>query len=145
MSVNVTTAMSHNSSRRRVRGLLSRSLLAGFAAIGPAGVLGSPAAAASADIVDTFVVRRGPATVPTGAGGPSAILSGRQVGETFCNEAHCVVRTTVAAHRDALLTLEALGLVSLEPLPDAHRLFFVTRRTTRAPDRSTGTFLAAPR
>ncbi len=67
--------------------------------------------------------------VPTNAAGvapgpPELLLRGQDVGESFCNPLHCIVVTKGAAQVGLLRAMEAQKKATLEPLPDAHTLFF---------------------
>ncbi len=73
--------------------------------------------------VDTFAVRLGHAAPPL-ASGPASALDEQSVGNTYCYAQHCIVYAGTLAQGNALRALEAKGLVTLEPLPDAHRVFF---------------------
>lgn len=78
--------------------------------------------------VDTFAVRTRTTTENASPKTPDELLGSTDVGERFCQSLHCVVFASTPARVSALKTLEVRGIVELEPIPDAHRVFF--RRTT---------------
>ncbi len=83
------------------------------------------APAQSVPTAGTFVVRSGPkATVARVAPAPADIIAGQAVGEQFCNALQCVVFTSAPAQIAALTSLQSQGLVTLEPLPDARKIYF---------------------
>lgn len=74
--------------------------------------------------VDTFVVRMRPSADPAHPRGPAEALGQVDVGERFCRALHCVVLAGTPARVAALRGLETRQAIDLEPLPDAHRVFF---------------------
>lgn len=77
----------------------------------------------------TFVVRSGPRAPAAGTvAAPANIIAGQAVGEPFCNALQCVVFTSTAAQVAALTALQSAGLLTLEPLPDARKVYFAKAR-----------------
>ncbi len=84
----------------------------------------TPSAVRAQEDVDTFVVRPlKPLDNPSDRT-PAELLGSADVGERYCGALHCVVLAGSPARIAALREIESRGLVSLEPLPDAHRVFF---------------------
>jgi len=72
----------------------------------------------------SFVVRPGPKAAAAGNMAESAnIIAGQVVGESFCNALQCVVFTSTAGQVAALTALQSGGLLTLEPLPDARKIW----------------------
>ena len=78
------------------------------------------AAAQSVTSVKTFVVHPGTAGAATALEGATSLASLEQ----YCQGTLCVVLPATPADQTALSALEARGLVSLEALPDARKIFF---------------------
>lgn len=77
--------------------------------------------------VDTYVVRSVTWPVSKAPVRPETLL-GAAVGERFCNALRCVVVAKSGENKAALQTLENGGAINVEPLPDAHALFFQKSR-----------------
>jgi hypothetical protein len=74
--------------------------------------------------IDTYVVRPASVAAQAVAPAPATLLGTFAVGQRFCNALHCVVLTSTTDQRNSLEALEKQGLVSVEAVPDAHKLFF---------------------
>lgn len=74
--------------------------------------------------VDTFAVRPGRIAAESGKATPAELLANEDVGQKFCSALRCIVLANSPGRTAALRSLEAKGVVELEEIPDAHRVFF---------------------
>jgi len=75
------------------------------------------------DAVDTFAVRRGRSEAAA-SDAPASVLRSSAITPESCTAVRCTVSVRDETQRVVLRDLESRGRILLEPLPDAHRLFF---------------------